>query len=141
MGCDIHYVLEKRVGAKWVGILWTDYSDRSLAKQRDYGFFGKLAGVRGEPAGRWPKMIPPDISDLSLYAIAKDGPDGHSHSWLSLREFCQAYVEAQNADAFQERKKVDPDEPWQGLLGLYIDENERGEETPDDYRLIFWFDN
>ena len=104
MGCDIHYVLERKTkDGKWLGIYTTDglpYNgpeSRPLPKRRDYYFFAEIANVRGESRhgdARNPKGIPDDASDLSKECVTTWGVDGHSHSHLSAADFCQSWLDA-----------------------------------------------
>jgi hypothetical protein len=146
VGCDIHFVLERKVNGKWLGLL-SEHPRDIAAASRNYAAFAELASVRGNSSKhRVPRFIPYDISDLALYRVAKDGTDGHSHSYLPLRDFCQAYLDADdlmNASGFAAVPKVaerHKDEPWESLFGIYI-EDEAEDGTPEDYRVIFWFDN
>jgi hypothetical protein len=114
MGCDIHFVIEKRSirdANKWVGIYSTGYEpfyvpdeknpnewayNRRLAKSRDYAFFAELASVRGKSSeSREPKGCPGDASDLTFEELKRMDGDAHSKSWLTAREFVSAYMKAQ----------------------------------------------
>jgi len=107
MGCDIHFYVEKLIDGVWqsADTVNTDDDGRPDVSYRDqlysgrsYNLFAILADVRngrgfaGCKTGAGfnpissPRGVPHDASDV--YArIAKDsGSDGHSHSWLGLRE-------------------------------------------------------
>lgn len=112
MGCDIHGWLEVKDNGKWVAI--SELEDR----ERDYGRFAKLAGVRGE-GEREPLGIPPDISDTARFHINKWGIDGHSHSYLKTDEVVEIFEES-----------------FYKVFG-FDEECVEGYET----RLVFWFDN
>lgn len=101
MGCDIHIVVERKWEGRWVG-LRTDqgvtdggYDGRSAdwvraaVGQRNYAFFARLAGVRGP--GPEPLGIPGDASDLSLMLLSDWEGDGHSFSYLPLKEFAERW--------------------------------------------------
>jgi hypothetical protein len=82
------------------------------------------------------------LSELSLYHIVKWGTDGHSHSFLSMKEFCEVFVEV---DAKQKdqgfsifKRDWDREHPAYALFEIEIDE---ADERIDDYRVVFWFDN
>ncbi|WZO97293.1 hypothetical protein EP7_004318 [Isosphaeraceae bacterium EP7] len=123
--------------------MWSRHAERLKAKQRNYYAFSQLACVRGVPGTetkRWPKFIPADISKLALFAIADDGTDGHSHSHLSLREFRQAHLEAQEVDDCCE-KKVSSEDMVEELFGIALSDEEDEEAAIDSYRVVFWFDN
>lgn len=109
MGCDIHlYVEEFRNGAwvsvdKWAldkygsGRMTVNYDDR-LYDDRNYNLFAILADVRnwrgfaGVKTGQGFNPIAPQRglpSDCSAQVAAESenyGCDGHSHSWLTVRE-------------------------------------------------------
>jgi len=104
MGCDIHLYVEKLVNGKWeiqrgfVSSMYeADSEFFSTAKfrnavtpydNRNYQLFGALAGVREDnikPIAE-PRGLPDDASP-EVAAEAKDyGIDGHTHSWLTLKE-------------------------------------------------------
>ncbi len=65
MGCDIHFVVErKEADSEWVGVWASDHLprvNRPRVKQRDYDFFAELARVRGSTETSldrrgWPKQ-------------------------------------------------------------------------------------
>jgi hypothetical protein len=149
MGCDIHFVIEKKYpapdGDRWVGV-YMDYVSPpmrkrheqadpgnhtkvytriSVLKDRDYGFFAMLAGVRGD--GPEPLGLPPDISEMAQLEVDAYGSRGHSHSWLTYREFCNRKALC-DASAFEDKGDMI------GLSGLR-------ESEYDEYRVVFWFDN
>lgn len=110
MGCDIHFFVEVKKDGKWGSAdHWevdTDYDPpafkvpyvKRFYDGRNYNLFSILADVRngrgfaGVKTGDGfvpiaaPKGIPEDVSErVAAEAEAWDG-DGHSHSWLTLRE-------------------------------------------------------
>ena len=112
MGCDIHMVLERKMGDYWVGIHAYPYLHEDAvpvhtgdykkieglqfsgwrARQRNYNMFAALASVRGEsPFGYEPKGLPEDVSHLAQGLSDEYGEDGHSHSWALLPEFLKCY--------------------------------------------------
>ena len=103
MGCDIHSyaeVLNSSTG-KWevVGDVFPlsefdrEWSGKDFGPHpfdwRSYSMFGFLAGVRNysycEPLVM-PRGLPDDASEEILAEAHDWGIDGHSHSWLMLRE-------------------------------------------------------
>lgn len=139
MGCDIHLVLEQRTHDKWVAIntftghhraAWTlktpdDYDWSSpIARSRNYKRFAALAGVRGD--GPAPRGLPPDASDTARLLSEQWGRDAHSHSWLLLAEAIEIW-------------QATSGEPAREFPGSYFFEVEAS--NPEDYRLLFWFDN
>lgn len=146
MGCDIHYVVERKFNNTWVGVYakyetpsfltrredgpagdWSArYKRAPVFSERNYGFFNLLAGVRGG-SGVVPVGLPDDMSELANVISTEDGSDGHSHSWLSYREWCHRYALA-SGRALTENDRLD----W--IAGC-------DDEDFDNYRVVFWFDN
>lgn len=119
MGCDIHLFVEKRTKRGWQnrqGCRWHETPEhherlvevfqkqgRDIATLappstkpcfdpgRNYLLFSILAGVRGDgiPIAP-PRGLPNDVSARVFREAERYGPDGHSHSWLTLAEL-QAY--------------------------------------------------
>lgn len=105
MGCDIHNYVEVKVNGKWKPIYkpvkhkeysWTE--DAYAYNNRNYDLFAILANVRngrgfaGCKTGdgfvpiSMPKGLPDDISyEVKEQAESWDG-DGHSHSFLTVKE-------------------------------------------------------
>jgi len=155
MGCDIHIVVERKWGGKWVGVR-TDkgytiggYDSAECAwrypdvGRRDYPFFARLAGVRGD--GPDPLGIPGDASDLTLALTREWEGDGHSFSYLPLKEFAERWCAedvAFIATMIAERLKGE-DRAYARLLdrasiGVF---NAYDDVDVDDFRVVFWFDN
>ncbi|WP_454627697.1 hypothetical protein [Bradyrhizobium cenepequi] len=171
MGCDIHPVLEKKwthpkTGeTKWVGqhafpyvtikevwkdgaVVATNVWHSPRAQSRDYGLFAKLAGVRGD--GPDPRGYPEDVSDLTLMELGAVGgnADLHSHSWASAREWVTACISLEEdlpelvlTDNEDPRVK----DPYKHYLELdietYEDDDGLPMDCPDNYRVVFAFDN
>ncbi|TDQ79534.1 hypothetical protein [Sphingobacterium yanglingense] len=105
MGCDIHIYVEykTRIKDSWnIGdyFIKTENFDSKngferieIHGNRDYSLFTTLAGVR-DYSGRVvpvaePKGLPSDLSAfVKSEAISYDS-DGHTHSWLTLKELKQ----------------------------------------------------
>lgn len=97
MGCDIHLHLERLDHAKgeWVWVeppeieLFDDYKIRDWYSGRNYELFAALADVRNRaditPISD-PRGLPQDVTSESRRESDEYGIDGHSHSWLTLRE-------------------------------------------------------
>ena len=107
MGCDIHLFTEikKSINSqdKWVNAdnwrynpYYKEGNDdgeemlhvESLYSGRNYELFGILAGVRdpNNDAIDDPRGLPEDVSSVTKKASDRWDGDGHSHSWLTLRE-------------------------------------------------------
>jgi len=157
VGCDIHYMIEvrgKKDPTKWrlafsasklydmvdKGELF-DYDQiyrHPLYLDRDYTLFAVLAGVRSwvnafSPISR-PKGIPPDASPGYNAMCEKWRGDGHSHSWLTIKEI-------QDYD-FSKVHRVLSDEPPRLQ---YFQENFIPSALkfgkPENVRICFFFDN
>ena len=122
MGCDIHGWVEVKHNGKWIAI-----SNR-FGDLRNYERFAMLASVRGI-SNRRPLGIPKDLSETAKYSIESLGDDGHSHSYMPIKEAADIFLATTTAPTEYEEKypvsaffEVDPD-----------DERE--------FRLVFWFDN
>jgi len=153
MGCDIHFVVETKYNGRWVGIFQTggmyawkgDYGFRNKVSpfwqfsDRDYRFFGRLAGVRSP--GPDALGAPNDCSDLAQMDIAQWDGDGHSHSYCSLRQFVVAKYGQEELIASAMRNKIQGgDDPVTEKLWLkQPDDEERS--VVDNSRVVFWFDN
>lgn len=125
MGCDIHGWIERKVGDKYVAI--KELGDRATA--RNYRRFAALAGVRGD--GPEPRGVPPNVSETVRYWIDTWDSDGHSHSWLPIKEACEVWA----VDRYPEMGGKRSEYPMYEYFGM-------DDETlePDD-RVVFWFDN
>lgn len=146
MGCDIHLVLEKRHGDKWIGIdtftghhraKWTLKDDEydwssPVARSRNYERFAALAGVRGD--GPEPRGVPADASCTTAYLVEAYGSDGHSHSWLPMKEAAEVWKRTQNN--MDDHGAKYPESYFFG-----VDTSEGSSHKSDDYRVVFWFDN
>lgn len=127
MGCDIHTVIEEKVGDRWVGVAASDcMKRRPYYAERDYSFFGQIANVR-EHGLHYPKNLPRDVSELAWHLYMRCPTDHHSASHMPLEQFCLIHNE-QNPKLSRLEYAVED------LTGLY---DENGEE----YRVVFWFDN
>lgn len=133
MGCDIHFVIEEKVGKKWIGISSTDHLYWPPSKQRNYQFFAEIAGVRGE--GQQPRGIPADASQLTKLCLKRWNGDAHSNSYMSVKEFVKAWIKV-NGDI---ETIVSEESQEQKCLGtdffMYADEG------INNFRVVFWFDN
>jgi len=158
MGADIHLWLERKLpNGKWVmhdrcdGISREAYGiepptaesymgDRAyhLAGGRNYRFFAALAGVRGD--GPEPRGLPPDVSDYVLHESDEYGADGHSHSWMTAREFMPIFAE----HVLPVQYAVDVvggRTTWVALFSRYFSTYIDHARDFDNYRFVFFFDN
>lgn len=150
MGCDIHYVIERKSPDHgWVGVCSTDYMlttdygqlnkyEPFSYKSRNYRFFGLLAGVRSD-GGPAPKGLPEDMSALAATCTKNWEGDGHSHSYCSLKEFVAAHIDADleiNERVANKLQNIDLTREALKKL-LWMDDD----TDADNYRVVYWFDN
>lgn len=121
MGCDIHGWVEKRVDGKWIG--YRPLKDRD----RNYDRFGALAGVRG--LGPPQRGLPDDISETAKNESEEWGSDGHSHSWIPLKDALKIFTEHRYGD----------DKHYSAYQAFDVDIDD--EADFEKYRLVFWFDS
>ncbi len=154
-------------GLGWTGVFWSDASyspsrynkdclhdpntsieeahrrmDRGVHPfgrlgRRDYDFFARLAGVRGD--GPEPNGVPPDASALTQRYISRWGGDGHSHAHMTLREFVKRKIITDVTIADAAKSKLQGGDPIAEYLGDCIDGD--GITLDDNTRVIAWFDN
>lgn len=155
-------------GLGWVGIYWSDASFAPASysynpvrvpdetdsdfycrmdsnvhpfgrlRRRDYGFFSRLAGVRGE--GPEPNGVPSDASVMSQRCVARWGGGGHSHGHMTLREFVKRKIISGDSLAEAAKSKLQGGDPIAEYLGDCVDES--NDITLDDNtRVVFFFDN
>lgn len=134
MGCDIHMLVEQKHKGEWITIntlnghqsaYKNDYSI-PIVEARNYSAFAQLAGVRGP--GPDAKGMPADASQTAKFKALEFGSDGHSHSYMGVREA---------ADIFNSFRSEPVEEPIDYFFGIYTDIV----TTVEDYRIVFWFDN
>lgn len=140
MGCDIHIVLEKKSGCRWIGVDTFAGHESShgkgwnspAARSRNYGRFAALAGVRGE--GPAPRGLPDFPSDTTALLLEEYGQDAHSVSWLPIDEAAQIFSQTQGVlkdDDFALRY------PESYFFGVDTSDH----SSWGEYRIVFWFDN
>jgi hypothetical protein len=137
MGCDIHFVLERRkpradLGG-WIGVYASDHAigRRCPIAQRDYDFFAEVAAVRGRSdTSVYPRNLPEDISPLAWEEYIRHATDHHSVSHMTPAEFVAAY---RRANPIQDESRI----PYDAYDLLGLDDFEGQYE----FRVVFWFDN
>lgn len=147
MGCDIHLLVEKQLAPDWWVTVDTMGYHKSaasrnddgtasfswpIAETRNYHRFAALAGVRGD--GPPPRGFPDNLSETAHYMIDMWAGDGHSHSWLPLKEAAAIFLRTEDLEKDKERASGDPSY-------FYFNVKDGGEEDLDKYRVVFWFDN
>lgn len=158
MGADIHFIIEKRSSeGEWYGVyssggvvtcpayqfamgpLVPVVSALGRLKQRNYGFFAEIAGVRGE--GPTPLGLPEGLSVMAREEIKRWGPDGHSHSWLYLRDFVMSAIRHNGDIGYAALKALNGKHPALEFLNAPADGIQVDIEDLADFRVVFWFDS
>lgn len=92
MGCDIHLYVEFKQNERWIHNPSITYDDRNynvfamLANVRNgKGFAGCDTGDGFNPIAM-PRGLPNNVSSIIEIESEKWGPDGHSHSYITLTE-------------------------------------------------------
>ena len=124
MGCDIHECVERKRKYTY----WQNCG--SLDIERWYQLFSKLAAVRMPKDSEirpiaYPKGLPEDCNLIFQTYANQWIPDGHSHSWLTLKE-----LKIDNHPFLQEI--IQQMEKIKIVWSITSDE---------DIRLVFFFDN
>jgi hypothetical protein len=134
MGCDIHAFVEVKIGKKWFV-----YNHPDIV--RDYDLFSKMAGVRGQakPISLL-RGLPKDLSMIAQIANEHWGSDGHSHSWLTLKEL--GIVEDWYEKIAFENNYKTLFAPFGYLFGNKFHKDSIS-KIPEiqDVRMVFWFDS
>ena len=169
MGADIHMYVEKRLpSGNWVCVrnlnesiystgLYLMYEDRGasnggfsaywILRNRNYELFSALAGVRGD--GPEPKDLPQDVSEYVQTEYAGWGMDAHSASWYSADEFVQIYdrigVEVDEEKPLSTYAKIRIADGAESATAQFLQDavsvHVSEDESVDNYRFVFWFDN
>lgn len=162
MGCDIHSYLEIRKDDHWrhaTGDVLSKPDQWSgpgeVFPLRSYGLFGFLADVRNyshAPVIAEPRGLPIGDAD-GLRAKYGDGMDRHSASWLTVAELLAYDYDQMFWDRRVTRGNNGPALAEEGegrhlslrdFLGEWYFRrlNEVAAlGTPEDVRVVFWFDN
>ena len=140
MGCDIHMVVEQRHADGWALVRTFDsITDRNgewsmpVARDRNYGRFARLAGVRGD--GPDPLGLPADISRSARQLYDAWGSDAHSVSWMPLDMAADLFLDTEYPGRVEEWSEHLTKYPMYTYFGV------EEEYYEDNYRLVFWFDN
>ena len=137
MGCDIHLHIEVKLEGEW----------RHYAAPRcprDYEVFTIIAGVRGchtvDPISE-PKGLPEDLTYMTRFDANYWESDGHSHSWLNLREI-QLLEEwwKQNRAAFFEARFLSSTYLFGNSFSSFKEYPDTNRANVEDVRFVFWFD-
>lgn len=137
MGCNLHGYLEVNKNPESERQYW--HTVHELPYTRNYVFYAVLAGVRNywniTPISA-PKGLPEDVGMMSKGQAEDDGPDGHTHSWLTYKELSD-YDWLSTTSDFMVIDKIDMF--FKALMGemRFL----AGEYGGENVRIVFWFDN
>lgn len=151
MGADIHFVIERKHKNGWVGLYASDAASNWISswltpqrtknslqklRERDYHFFARLAGVRGD--GGEANGLPKDVSELTSMHLERDGSDAHSHFHMPIHDFVsQKLVDLASISEYAVHRLVGSD-PVQEFMSHALDEFLTLDENT---RVVGWFDN
>lgn len=164
MGCDIHsFIDKKRADGSWDLVNWPEQEDGNSGPWdwRSYGIFGFLADVRNYsevPPICQPRGMPDDASKGVADKWKYWAGDGHSCSWLTLKELMDFRYDAEMED--RRYMKQFAANAWDGAATHEVGSGKKttfreflGEGffdhlnvirslgEPEEIRVIFWFDN
>lgn len=134
MGCDIHVMIEYAGYVKQCGTtVWRGFGSGHFNPGRDYTMFGVLAGVRDDSVEQIVSLrgLPEDKGYAACEAYDGD-EDLHSHTWLSVDEYAQAYATRMMACGYGP-----PDTAYEIIMVTLMAFKERDVEA----RLLIAFDN
>ena len=140
MGKDLHYIVEKTINNKWVGIMATDclfstVKNNIKTLRRSRRFFACINDEEG---------FPDDASELALHEKARI--EGHSHSWLKITDIYHIWVCLYHPSLRGSNRSLDETLILQAEFSEFIGVNFLGEEDNgfwinDNLRILFFFDN
>ena len=129
--------------------LWEEYAENYkndynfIYSQRNYNVFAMLANVRNygyaHVAIDTPRGLPHDASDLIKTESQKWGVDGHSHSYLTVKELLDYNWDR---TAYYNNAKM----VYKNEAGIFYDWSlpklkELAGDNLESVRIVFWFDN
>jgi len=155
MGCDIHFYTECKIDIndkkRWVSCdNWkiNPYDDEPnldinyVYSTRNYALFAELAGVRRGTSKMIfpPRGIPDDVCDEIKTAYDMWEGDGHTHSWLTMKEL-NDYV--RNNPSCQLRSLLEAVTPlFKEVFWIFRELSDDDiEKYNKKFRMVFWFDN
>lgn len=106
-------------------------------RRRDYGFFGRLAGVRGE--GPDPNGVPNDASVMTNRCLKRWEGDAHSHGHMPLRDFIRLKIMGDDTLAEAAKTRLTGRDPIEEFLAEHYDGSDI--TLDENTRVVFWFDN
>ena len=155
MGCDIHLFAEVRRNGKWVQVHQApsgsvdddpieSYGD-TFYSGRSYDLFTLLADVRsrtGITPISPPRGIPDGVSEGITKVIERWDGDGHSHSYFTLNEL-MTYAYGEHWLVSRTENRIAAISSFFGTVTLdkLCEFLVEPGVSPDDIRIVFFFDN
>lgn len=141
MGCDIHVHREVRCDGQWKCLedYYEDDGEVFLSARyidRNYMLFGLLAEVRSKVSLAFTaRGLPDDVSEQIQLESNEWDSDGHTHSWLDLRELHEKQTELLLSSEQLTQECLT-------CLQKFLGELEWPKDvSPQNCRIVFWFDN
>lgn len=152
MSCDLHVHIEVKI-RYWSHALPLAWEHLSMSRVYAstggvYALFSRMAGVRAEdgdpPPIAQPRGLPRNATRLTRFDAAQWGPNGHTHSWLSIREMAE--LGRWWEKAYPRDYRYNP-HGFEGLFGYIFNVGwdqwiRFPEDRParvHDARCVFWF--
>lgn len=144
MGKNLHYIIEKKINNKWVGIMATDCLFSSVKQnigelgwfnKKLYYFYNSIDDLNG---------FPDDASELALHEKARI--EGHDHSWLYIEDIYQVWLSVYNPEmglrdlSLNEALLLQVE--FSKFIGInFLGSEDDGFEIDNNLRMLFFFDN
>ena len=166
MGCDIHAIVERKTFPYGGRESWRWRNSGTPGISRNYVLFSLLANVRNNWETEFPYLDEPrgvpgyeiktgnygqfeslgeitdwneTPSDAYESLVLNWGVDGHSHSWVTLRELKDAEELIEGYDWEDGVPEYILDD-YNNLLE-YMEQQKYDGQTDEEIRLVFFFDN
>ena len=150
MGTDIHTWIQIKKNGKWetLNLYIEKKKDNdtkeyerayTLVENRNYGLFGKIAGLRTwedaiVPTRGWPDDITEDIQEATEYYFSP-----------SYFDYCELKALAKTKDAisyyWDDEKGINVIEDWLTYIDFVLDAYGEYYPKPGECRIVFSFDN
>ena len=145
MGCDIHAHIEVKMNDEWV-----HYSALTCL-DRDYMFFGIIAGVRCYEEQKFEvRGFPEDATKITKMDYDLWGEDAHTHSWLKGDEVVEAIKLLGDKRRLEDLDRhqyadflLNYEIRMNSVFGYNLNDFEylNSKFGITDTRLVFWFDS
>lgn len=139
MGKNLHYIIEKKINNKWVGIMATDCLFSSVKQN-----IGELGWFNERLYNFYKNGFPDDASELALHEKARI--DGHSHSWLYIKDIYQlwlsVYYPKMGLRGLSRIEALLFEVEFSKFIGInFLGSEDDGFEIDNNLRMLFFFDN